>query len=289
MQRMVTNNVEPLQLLFVVGAPRSGTTLLYQLLATRFAVSYFNNFTARFTAAPLLGQKLWRWFPAKKASGDFESTHGRTSGLAGPHEGGPFWYRWFPAGEQVYVGPGEILPAAQATMRAELIGWQQYLQKPLLFKNTFNAMRLAPLQETFPEAVFLVCHRDPMDTAQSILRARQAVGTLDSWWSVPPRELYQIQQKPYWEQVVEQVYYIEQQIETDRRHNGSGRFFDIQYERLCQEPALVLDEIARFAGGCGVKLEETGEVPDSFRLSTGRKIAFEDYERMQAKVAALWR
>ncbi|MCB0031474.1 MAG: sulfotransferase, partial [Anaerolineales bacterium] len=67
LQRMVTNNVEPLQLLFVVGAPRSGTTLLYQLLATRFAVSYFNNFTARFTAAPLLGQKLWRWFPAKKA------------------------------------------------------------------------------------------------------------------------------------------------------------------------------------------------------------------------------
>ena len=83
-----------------------------------------------------------------------------------------------------------------------------------------------------------------MDTAQSLLKARvEATGTKDTWWSLPPRDMQDLTGRPYWEQVVGQVYYTYHQIDADRDEFGAGRFQDLSYEDLCRDTGRTLAEL----------------------------------------------
>ena len=94
-----------------------------------------------------------------------------------------------------------------------LIRWSK---KPFLFKNLYNSMRILPIRKALPESLFIVCYRDPVDIAQSILKCLEnKLGNRSSWWSVPPREYNEIRNNPPLQQVVEQVYYIYSLIQKD--------------------------------------------------------------------------
>src|SRR5688572_22353457 len=47
-----------LPVVFIIGAPRSGTTSVSQLLAYSGRFAYISNFLARFWLAPLIGAKI---------------------------------------------------------------------------------------------------------------------------------------------------------------------------------------------------------------------------------------
>jgi hypothetical protein len=160
---------------------------------------------------------------------------------------------------------------------------------PVLFKNTYNSMRIAPIVEALPEASFLVCHRNPVDIAQSILKGRiKRFGSKEHWWALPPKEIDRIKQHPYWEQVGEQVYYIYKQIDEDRDRFGPERFYDVHYEELCQDTHGTLVGIEQFLVSRGLHLDIRGEVPTRFQVSTGQQINDEDYRLITKKVQELW-
>ena len=46
-------------------------------------------------------------------------------------------------------------------VRGTLAGMANVVGKPLVVKNTFNSMRIAPILEAIPEAIFLVTRRNP--------------------------------------------------------------------------------------------------------------------------------
>lgn len=256
----------PCPVVFVVGAPRSGTTLLYQALLQRFRFVYFSNLGAAFYRAPTFAQALERLPPFSSGAGTaFESRFGRTRGWRGPHEAARFWYRWFPSGEDVYVAPGATPRETLDGLRREVAGMIRVGGAPALFKNTFNSMRIAPLCEAFPEASFLVCSRDIVDVATSILRARVAeTGRKDGWWSVPPREFPRIRHHPYWRQVVEQAHFVCNQIAADRERFGEERFLEVRYEALCDAPRDQLDRVGGFLAARGVAPCASGELPERF-------------------------
>jgi len=274
---------------FIIGPPRSGTTLLYQILIDRYRFAYFTNFTANFYETPI--SAFWiaaKLFPDAQL-GDYASRYGRTQGWRGPHECGAFWYRWFPRGEHVYVPPGTTPKAHLRELRREVIGMTRVARAPVLLKNTYNSMRIAPIMEAFPEACFLVCRRNPVDTAQSILKCRIEVhGNKQQWWSLPPKEIDEIKRHPYWEQVVEQIYYTYQQIEEDRRRFGEDCFHDVNYEHLCRNIHDTLSDIEQFLERRGINLDVRGHVPPQFPVSTGQKVSDDDYERIVQKVDELW-
>ena len=274
---------------FIIGPPRSATTLLCQILVDRYRFAYFTNFTAGFYETPI--SAFWiaaKMFPDAPL-GDYTSRHGVTQGWCGPHECGNFWYRWFPRGEHVYVPPGTTPEGHLKELRREVIGMSKVAKAPVLFKNTYNSMRIAPITEAFPDACFLVCHRNPVDTAQSILKGRiKARGNEEQWWSLPPKEINEIKKHPYWEQVVEQVYYTYQQIEEDRRQFGKERFYDVDYERLCRDTYGTLSGVEQFLDRRGVNLCIRGGVPTRFSISTGQRVSDADYERIARKVNEIW-
>jgi len=97
---LISNFTNPnLPIIFIVGAQRSGTTLLMQLMTSFFKLSYPNNFIARYWNVPFIGAVLYNSLSRnlnKKNNIDLHSDLGYTSGLEGPHEFGYFWKKWFP-------------------------------------------------------------------------------------------------------------------------------------------------------------------------------------------------
>lgn len=277
---------------FVIGPPRSGTTLLYQLLVNRFNFIYLNNLASRFYMAPMIGLWLSNGIDAlaSEKSPGYDSRYGKTESVFGPSEAGEFWYRWFPQGDHVYVPPHATDARSIHELRRQVMGISSRFKAPMLFKNTYNSMRVAPIMEAFPEAVFLVSQRDPLDTAQSILEGRmKRNGNKNDWWSVPPKDVEEIKRHAYWEQVVEQVYSIYKQIEEDSRLYGQDRFLSVPYHGLCVDVRESLDRVAHFFKERGVKVFVKGDVPESFPYSTGRKVNETDYDRLRQKVNELWK
>ncbi len=288
LRALVSNSDVPS--LWIIGPPRSGTTLLYQVMVNRYDLTYFSNFTARLYLAPIVGIWLERSLLRKSnRSGEYQSQFGKTPGWLGPSEAGAFWYRWFPKGDHVHVPAGATPEEHLEQLRQEVYGMSKVRSAPTVFKNTYNSMRIAPIVEAFPEAYFLVCRRNPIDTAQSILAGRiRAAGDKHVWWSLPPNQIDKIRGHPPCEQVVEQVYYVYGQIEEDGRRLGSSRFFEVHYEALCNDVQATLSSIEQFLGRKGVKLSVSGQVPDRFPVSRGQKVSDDDYRCIVRTVERLW-
>lgn len=278
---------KPITTVWIIGPPRSGTTLLYQILVKHYKFAYLSNFSAMFFRAPILSSWAARSIFHQQEKGiKFVSNYGRTDGWLGPSESGEFWYRWFPRGEHIYVPPHATSAQTLEIMRREITGISIMTRKPVIFKNTYNSMRIAPIVEAFPNAKFLVCQRDPVDISQSILNGRvKALGDKSPWWSLPPKEIDAIKQHAYWEQVVEQVYYVYKQIEEDKQRYGEEHFHNVNYHELCQHPRQTLSEIEQFLN---IKSCNCEQLPEQFPLSTGRKVSEDDYQKIQSMVRQLW-
>jgi len=252
----------PQKPIFVVGAPRSGSTLLYQLLVVRFDVAYLSNLHCRFFGAPAfveraVGKRL-------RPPGDFSSRFGSTRGLAAPSECGPYWYRFFRKFPQ-HVSLAEADPGRLQRLRESVRAFAKAADRPLVFKNLVNSVRLAPLAAALPEALFVVVRRDEADTAASILAGRRTVHADESeWWSVEPPQIERLRTLPPREQVLEQVRAIESLVDETKEEIGRDRFLDVRYEDACADTHRALGSIAEFAERHGVGLRIRREVPTRF-------------------------
>jgi hypothetical protein len=256
--------------IFVVGAPRSGSTLLYQLLTDRFDVGYLANGHARHPGAPSLVERrrgLIRNRPAKL--GDYHSAFGGTAGDLGPSECGPFWYRFFPRRPH-YVSADEFSAASRRQLRAAVGAFVAACGRPVVYKNLVNTARMEAIAAALPEALFIAIHRDLADNARSILDARMGVtGGYDDWWSVEPPGIERLRELPTHEQAVEQVRALDSLVAQVEESIGSDRVLHLSYEDLCANPHAELARIAAFVAEHGSKLEERGEVPASFQPGEG--------------------
>ena len=276
----------PAPSVWIIGPPRTGTTLLYQVLAEACGFGFLSNFAASFPTAPAAATRLQRALVRRPHRPDFASAFGRTAGGWGAGEAPAFWYRWFPREPDVYVGPGRIPPARLSELRAEIAALHRVWKAPLVFKNTYNTMRVAPILEAMPEAVFLVMRRGVADAAASILKAREAeLGDRTKWWALAPRDVAAIAGLPCWEQVVEQVLRIYAQVEHDRKVFGEDRFLDVSYEALCRDPAAAVAAMAEALRRRGVPCPVPDGLPASFSGASGSIIDPEDRRRIDAYIA----
>jgi hypothetical protein len=251
--------------IFVVGAPRSGSTLLYQLLTDRFEVGYLANGHARSPGAPSLVERTRGLVRRRSgALGDYGSSFGNTSGELGPSECGPFWYRFFPRRPH-YVTADGFPVRARRELRAAVGAFIEVCGGPVVYKNVYSTVRMEALAAALPEALFVAIHRDVAANARSILEARLRVaGTQEAWWSVEPPGVEEMLELPPHEQAVEQVRALDVLVEEAEASIGSERVLHVAYEDLCADPNRELDRVRQFVADTGCELRGRGEVPASF-------------------------
>jgi hypothetical protein len=265
-------NGEPVGPILIVGCPRSGTTLLSQLMTTCFQVSYISNAAYRYYRTPLSAS--WKWRDAILAyQSSFSSDYGRTKGPGEPNEADRFWKQWFPKDERP-VDADYLSPRAIADMRAVICGLERILGGPFVNKHVGHSVRMRAFARAFSNVRFLWVQRDPLVTARSILKARHdrvARGRqqqVEDWWSARPREIDRLLGRPVLEQVCGQVYYINRNIEEDAATLGGDRCLALSYEQLCTDPRGELERICAWLEAAGIPLRQRGEPPEQFRVST---------------------
>ena len=249
----------------IVGAPRCGSTLLMQLVAARFDVTFLTNAHCRLFGAPSLVERALRRRTGGAA--EFASFHGRVDGALAPSECGPYWYRFFRHRPQ-HVAAEEADPARMRALRASVAALGRAGRRPVVYKNLVNSLRLGPLRVALPEAIFVAVRRDEAATARSILAARARRGDVDAWWSVEPPGVERLRRLPAAAQAVEQVRAVTAEVERHRAV-APERFLQLAHEETCADPAGALERLRAFAAGHGCDLRPRGTVPDRFDARDG--------------------
>ncbi|HEY2354115.1 MAG TPA: sulfotransferase [Gaiellaceae bacterium] len=251
--------------IFVVGAPRSGSTLLYQLLTDRFDVGYLANGHAQQPGAPSLVERRRGLVRRRQGElGDYSSSFGNTAGELGPNEAGPFWYRFFPRRPH-YVAAADFPPAARRELRAAVGAFVDACGRPVVFKNVYSTARIEAIAAALPEALFVAIHRDLDANVRSILAARlEITGAYDNWWSVEPPGVERLRELPPDEQVAGQVRALGELVAQVEEAIGSQRVLHMSYEDLCADPRAQLERVAELVTANGHRLGDRGEVPASF-------------------------
>lgn len=256
---------------FLIGPPRSGSTLLFQSITNAFDVSYLSNLHCRFYGAPALAERFFRSRPDRRLS-DFTSLHGATEGSSAPSECGQWWYRFFRK-DPPYVPLGEEDPRKMCRFRRSIAAFTQATGCPVFFKNLYATLRLRQIALYLPESLFIVVDRSLIDNAHSLLEARSnRYGNYSCWFSVPPPEVERLKVLPPEQQVVEQIRHIHGLIRHDITQGNIApeRFLYVSYEALCADVHGTLNSVDDFFTRWGMNVTRRLLPPASFEEHRGR-------------------
>ncbi|MCP5200981.1 MAG: sulfotransferase [Gammaproteobacteria bacterium] len=253
-------------LVFIIGAPRSGTTLASQILAHSGTYAWVNNFVARFWSAPLVGVKIARAMGlyAEDFRSTFASAWGTTEGWLEPHEFGYFWNRFFDLGQDTHkLAAADLERVDGDALRRAIDCIQAEYDAPLVLKNnTWCTLQAAYLAQLFPRAIFVACFRDLVWLAQSLLMARrERLEDPDAWWSVRPATYQALRRLPVLEQVVGQARDIQQGLEAELAAIPAERVVRVDYASMCHDPAALC---RRIAAAAGIENLANTRMPESF-------------------------
>lgn len=226
-------------LIFVCGAPRSGTTLVHQVLINNLPVAYVNNLTSVFPRSPLTANQLFR--PAIPPGGfSYHSYYGKTAGYSGPNDALHLWDRWF--GTDRTQVRSELTPEEQHEMRRFFGAMQELYGKPIVAKNNMLNACASLVAGVFPNAYFICLDREPLLLAQSQLQARLEINGGDDLpygLAGTPRPCADPD-----EHVCRQVLFHQYMAQTQQRLVGADRFWIVGYESFCQNPSALVDAVA---------------------------------------------
>ena len=132
--------------IFIIGAPRSGSTLLYNVLINKFRLSYISNIASVFYKYPYLVTSLfWKFHSRKNKS--YNSDTGFIPGLFSPSEAGKIFEFWFDEktnySKDIYV-------------KKCVLAYTELFKGPFINKNTRNIRRIAKKHEFLDIFTFFV-------------------------------------------------------------------------------------------------------------------------------------
>jgi len=248
--------------IFVLGLPRSGTTLLTQLLYDNTNLQCTNNLMARFWETPLVGTQLSKYTVIKSEFKNYRSNYGRTLEIDHPHEFSKFWHKLLRITEIDKYEPDKLSDSIDwGKVRSKITNMNRILETGLVFKPMeLIGFHLAKFVKLFKRSIIIFIERDPMDVALSILKARKDNHcTDDCWWgSYPPKSIYEkIKKKSEMLKVAHQILYFKKFYEDKVRLVPSNQFLKTSYTSVCNNPYELLKTIKVKAQKLGCDLQIT--------------------------------
>lgn len=236
-------------LVFLVGAPRSGTTLTFQLMARGLEVTYPTNAVARWFSAPVAGAWLTAPRPWERPRDiPLRSQFGGTEGPESPHEFGWFWNYHAPFDDTDDKTEAELDAVKWRRVEESLAGLAGLASRPLVLKSlNWTVYNIARFARELPQARFLHVRREPRFVVRSILACRAArYGDERLWWTIRPRDVADWLNRDPIDQVVHQVTDIRRAIDADLAKLPADRWRVVDYEDLLDNPDRFLNDMSRW-------------------------------------------
>ena len=274
------NMIEP-PAIFILGSPRTGSTLLYQIICKYFNVFWFSNFiNSYFSKNPIWGAVLEAPLKTKQKI-NINSLYGKTKGLFSPSEASKIFSNWFGGEQPSQVYSKYILSGKEDHIKNTFACIYELFEKPILTKNAWNCFRIDSLIQQFNNILFIWIRRDIYSSAISDLESRYKKGDPSLIWNSATIANYKIIKKmPYWEQVVEQQFEYNKIIRQDLNLFTSDKFIEIWYEDICAFTQNELKRIEKFFFKHQLDLPLRREPIQDLRTSAGPKGLIEDKKRI---------
>lgn len=217
---------------FIIGPPRSGTSLLYRLLATHPDVGYITRGAKNHPERPRLAWALTRL-------GRFDDH---------PKEGNPIWNRF----QQV---PEDLMDAEDAP--PEVVEWFRRFTGGLLeargvtrflAKCPRHAVRLGWLDAVYPDCRFVVIQRDWRAVVASTVRKRERDTEKGKrWWGVHVPGWRQLRREGPEVGAAGQYAWVHDYLDRMEPRYGD-RMVRLWYEELCADTEGTLRRILDHCG-----------------------------------------
>jgi hypothetical protein len=269
-------------LIFVCGAPRSGTTVVYQTLVSHLPVAYFSNLTALFPRSPLTAHRLFARLMPKPAAA-YQNFYGRTQGLSGTNDALFLWDRWL--GSDRAAAPQAIDANRSRAMTSFFSACDREFARPLVNKNNSLNLSAHLVAELLPQATFLCVTRDLPRLAKSLYRARCDIhGRPDASYGIETPDALPANTSDAVASVCSQAQFYEQVNLQQRDRLGANRFWLVPYEDFCRDPRALVRQVAGDVLGDERLVE--GKPPATFTASTSDRVPADIAARIDAFLAA---
>ncbi len=191
---------------FLIGCPRSGTTMLNTLIGMHKDVASYSE-----------ANEVWDKYIR------FDRPH---------------WVDWHHDLERwvkfkTNRMKNEIKTTFELTKR---------LQNKKIFLNKCpkNTLRLHLISEMFPNALYIYIIRDGRAVVNSIINRNVSKNNVSKGYNIPIEDLYN-RLSEFWVLNIQEV-----KKQRNSLHLNNDRFYEIQYEKFCEEPKKYLEEIFQF-------------------------------------------
>lgn len=226
--------------IFIVGLPRSGSTLLYQLIFNYYNVSFFSNFTSFFFSYPASILLLTKHFHLKSRVKTYESNFGLTKGFFSPSEAGGLYRCWF----------SETSNISNEHIKKTCNKISDIFERPFVWKNLNLSLEIERLYKIFPNALFIKINRRLEYICQSIyLKSLNSDGI-----DIKGFEKSNLQKKNnLLIAVIEEAKLFDKKINTLLKQSDMNSI-TVDYELLCDDYLNVLKTIKEVYSNTGYNL-----------------------------------
>jgi hypothetical protein len=292
---MRTSRQLPAAPVFLIGAPRSGTSLVYKALCLHSESAYVSNWVRKFPSVPALAlfNRVPRRFPGARRRAWFSATsnayvHNARRSLdrrifPSPAEGEPFFTACGIGLEPpLTVGESERTALQRAVERVtRYSGASVFVNKRIA-----NNRRIPLLVDAFPNARFVNIVRDGRAVASSLARVDWWEDSVVWWYGGTPRRWAADGGDP-WELCARNWVEELAVIDTGLSAVSPGAVLHLRYEDLVSAPLTTFRRVAQFAHLPGDARWETDlgdlriEATDSWRTDLADE-ALKRIETIQA-------
>jgi omega-hydroxy-beta-dihydromenaquinone-9 sulfotransferase len=238
-----TGTISPIKPILIIGAPGSGTTLLYQSLCSHRDVAYITPNMLRagiLRHGRFLGDRRKALFLLQNL---IHRDH--TSNLP---QGDALWIKYF--GDYNYVTECNYSEEIAAYYRKKVLQVQNLWRRPrFVDKTLLNCFRVRLLNSIFPDAKFIHIIRDGRAVAFSILNKIRIAGDSNPLFHIGFKEILGDKYQPQRSELYNYGRAWAEFVRKGREASAFGQssYYEICYEDLIAEP---YNELRRIVDYC---------------------------------------
>jgi hypothetical protein len=250
--------------IFIIGVPRSGTSILYQVLRQHADLARLTHASDLFPECPIIANYLFRYTGIARFKPGLIQFIGWTHHGFDSAEGYNTWR---------YFAPKAPMLTAEDVTEEQRLFYQSLVKKHLFLygrsrfmnKSPFHSLNIGYLDKIFPDALFIHIYRDGRAVARSIQERRMLYGGPRAVFGPQPPELSDIDEDTdplvfcglQWKYILKHIRDSLRQIPQDRQ-------FTLSYEYFTQNPLEASRDLLRF---CGLD-EDDGVIEASNKVSS---------------------